>query len=205
MSDDDDIGWYIVKNYFKVHSGCRFIHPFADVIEQLMKEGLTREDVREIQVATYKKAAMISDQHVTNVLAAKFSTPVSLAILLSEGRLYPEDIERALKKGYIQELASKIYLTEDDRYNELLPDVRGGMVRVIKNDGQVIEREVFHAHGDFDDPAGYTERQLTDKFQSVTERCLDLSQQEDLIESILRGSDELTVQEIFRTYFECVR
>ena len=191
LSDDDDIGWYIVKNYFKVHSGCRFIHPF--------------EDVREIQVATYKKAAMISDQHVTNVLAAKFSTPVSLAILLSEGRLYPEDIERALKKGYIQELASKIYLTEDDRYNELLPDVRGGMVRVIKNDGQVIEREVFHAHGDFDDPAGYTERQLTDKFQSVTERWLNLSQQEDLIESILRGSDELTVQEIFRTYFECVR
>ena len=79
------------------------------------------------------------------------------------------------------------------------------MVRVIKNDGQVIEREVFHAHGDFDDPAGYTEGQLTDKFQSVTERCLDLSQQEDLIESILRGNDELTVQEIFRTYFECVR
>ena len=206
LADDDDIGWYIAKNYFKVHSGCRFIHPFADVIEQMMKEGLTKEDVKEIQVSTYKKAAMISDWHVTNVLAAKFSTPVSLAIQLSEGRLYPEDIERALhNKSDIQELASKISLREDDRYNELLPDVRGGMVRVVKNDGQVIEREVFHAHGDFDDPAGYTERQLTDKFRSVTERCLSTTQQEEIIESILRGSDELTVQEIFRTYFECVR
>ena len=125
---------------------------------------------------------------------------------MSEGRLYPEDIERALhNKSDIQELASKISLREDDRYNELLPDVRGGMVRVVKNDGQVIEREVFHAHGDFDDPAGYTERQLTDKFRSVTERCLSTTQQEEIIESILRGSDELTVQEIFRTYFECVR
>lgn len=206
LADDDDIGWYIAKNYFKVHSGCRFIHPFADVIEQMMKEGLTKEDVKEIQVSTYKKAAMISDRHVTNVLAAKFSTPVSLAIQLSEGRLYPEDIERALhNKSDIQELASKISLREDDRYNELLPDVRGGMVRVVKNDGQVIEREVLHAHGDFDDPAGYTERQLTDKFRSVTERCLSTTQQEEIIESILRGSDELTVQEIFRTYFECVR
>ena len=205
LADDEGIGWYMVKNYFKVHSGCRFIHPFADVVEQLMKEGLTREDVKEIQISTYKKAAMISEQYVTNALAAKFSTPVSLAILLSEGRLYPEDIDRALQKGDIQELASKIYLTEDDRYNEMLPDVRGGMVRVVKNDGQVIEREVFHAHGDFDDPAGYTERQLMDKFRSVTERCLSTAQQEEMIERILRGSDELKVQEIFRTYFECVR
>ena len=69
----------------------------------------------------------------------------------------------------------------------------------------MIEREVFHAHGDFDDPAGYTERQLTDKFRSVTERCLSMAQQDEIIESILRGSDELTVQEIFKTYFECVR
>ena len=31
--------WYLLKNYFKIHTGCRFIHPFADVLEQLLKEG----------------------------------------------------------------------------------------------------------------------------------------------------------------------
>ncbi len=205
LMDDKEIGWFIVRNYFKVHSGCRFVHQFADVIEEMMQDGLCMKDVKEIHISTYKKAAMISDQHVTNALAAKFSTPVSLAVLLSEGRLYPDDIERAITKESVQDLAYRIYLKEDDRYNKLIPDVRGGMVRVIKNDGQVIEKEVFHAHGDFDDPAGYSEQQLIEKFRSVTQKHLGREEQDQLIDKILRGNEEDKAQDIFRTYYDSVR
>lgn len=197
--------WYILRNYFKVHSGCRFIHSFADVIEQMMKEGLTKEDVEEIYVSTYKKAARIANQHVTNTLAAKFSTPVSLAILLSEGRLYPDDIERAIKNPEVQKLALKIHLTEDEKYNALLSDVRGGKVRVLKKNGQIIEKEVFYAYGDFDAPDGYSEKELTDKFRKVTEKNISCKVQDEMIENILRGSEKMVVDDIFRPFFSKIR
>ena len=79
------------------------------------------------------------------------------------------------------------------------------MVRVIKNDGQVIEKEVFHAHGDFDDPAGYSEQQLIEKFRSVTQKHLGREEQDQLIDKILRGNEEDKAQDIFRTYYDSVR
>lgn len=205
LSKDISDCWYLPRNYFKVHSGCRFIHPFADVIDAMMQEGLTKDDVEEIQVFTYKKAARISSRKVTNTLAAKFSTSVSLAILLVEGRLYPENIERAITNDEVQRLAEHIYLTEDEKYNELLPDVRGGLVRVKKKNGEVLEREVFHAHGDFDAPEGYSEDELVDKFRNVTYSNLSGTEQARLIDKVLRGSESLMVSEIFREYFEHVR
>ncbi len=56
LSRDISDCWYLPRNYFKVHSGCRFIHPFADVIDAMMQEGLTKDDIEEIQVSTYKKS-----------------------------------------------------------------------------------------------------------------------------------------------------
>ncbi len=105
----------------------------------------------------------------------------------------------------VQQLAEHIYLTEDEKYNELLPDVRGGLVRVKKKkNGEVLEREVFHAHGDFDAPEGYSEDELVDKFRNVTYNNLSGTEQDRLIDKVLRGSESLMVSEIFREYFEHV-
>ena len=206
---DHELGseWYLPKNYFKVHSGCRFIHQFADVVKDFMDEGLKKEDVSEIHVRTYKKAARIDGQKVINSLAAKFSTPVSLAILLIKGRLYPEDIEEAIdhNRYEVADLASRIYLEEDGKYNSLLPDVRGGSVQVIRKDGSSVKTEVFHARGDFDDPAGYTENDLSEKFREVTEGKIESKVQEGLIGNILHGSIDTRADEILEDYYRTVR
>lgn len=205
LSDDLGTDWYLVKNYFKIHTGCRFIHPFADVIERLLKEGLRKDEIDEVHIYTYKKASRLTSQNVPNALAAKFSTPVALATLIVKGRLYPEDIVEAADNEEIKALSTHIYLTEDDKYNAMLPVIRGGCVKVKKKNGEIIEQEVFHAKGDFDNPEKFTEEQLTSKFREVTAKKLEKEKQESLIRKILTGDESLAIQEVFHDYYEAVR
>ena len=61
--------YWLCSNYFKVHTGCRFIHPFADLLRTELNNGLKKEEVEQIHVYTYKKAARLTDQKVPNDLA----------------------------------------------------------------------------------------------------------------------------------------
>lgn len=205
LSGDLGSTWYLSKNYFKIHTGCRFIHPFADVIKKLMKEGLRKDEIDEVHVSTYKKASRLVNQTVSNELAAKFSTPVSLATLIVKGRLYPEDVAEGIDNEEIKALSTQIYLTEDEKYNAMLPDIRGGCVKVKKKNGDIIEQEVFHAQGDFDNPDKFTEEKLISKFIDVTEKNLDKEKQKDLIRKILTGNKSLAAKEVFSNYYEAVR
>lgn len=47
--------YVLCSNYFKVHTGCRFIHPFADVLKEELAQGLSKNQVEGIDVFTYKK------------------------------------------------------------------------------------------------------------------------------------------------------
>lgn len=205
LSGDLGKTWYLSQNYFKIHTGCRFIHPFADVIEKLMEEGLRKDEVDEVYVSTYKKASRLVNQTVSNELAAKFSIPVSLATLIVRGRLYPEDVAEGIDDEEIKTLSTRIYLTEEDKYNAMLPDIRGGCVKIKKKNGDTIQREVFHAQGDFDNPDKFTEEKLISKFMDVTEKNLDKEKQQDLVRKILTGSKSLAAGEVFSNYYEAVR
>ena len=184
---DKDLGkdFWINRNYFKIHTGCRFIHPFADVISRWMKEGLTEEDIDHIEIFTYKKAARLTAQTAVDDVEAKFSTPVSLAVMLHTGKLGHLSVRQYVTDETVRKLAKKISLHEDDAYNQLLPDVRGGRVVLFKNDGTCIREEVFHARGDFDDPDPFTVEDVIAKFRENAEGKMREEKQEEMIRSVL--------------------
>ena len=130
--------------------------------------------MEQIHVYTYKKAARLTDQTVPNDLAAKFSIPVSLAVQLIYGSLTPDKIRNCEKNEAVQKLSEHIWLHEDEEYNKLLPDVRGGRVEITKKDGSKITREVFHAVGDFDNPDAYTKDDLVRKFCENTKTVFEI-------------------------------
>jgi len=164
---DEKLGteYRICKNYFKIHTGCRFIHMFADLVKEEMRAGLQAQEIDHIDLFTYKKASQVADQNASNAMAIKFSTPVSIAILLLTGELSPDHVDAYQKSEEVRKLAQRISLTESDTYNALLPNTRGGRMVVYKKDQTVIDREVFHADGDFDCPVPYTDERLISKFQ----------------------------------------
>ena len=179
--------YVLCSNYFKVHTGCRFIHPFADVLEEELAQGLSKDRVEGIDVFTYKKAAQIDDESVPNDLAAKFSTPVSLAVLLEKGSLSPDSIRNCEKDAAVTRWTGKIHLHEDTSYNALLPEKRGGRIELHLKDGENKIIETFHAVGDFDNPRPYTEEELKEKFQAnadgrMTAQEINLTEQRILEE-----------------------
>lgn len=179
--------YVLCSNYFKVHTGCRFIHPFADVLKEELAQGLSKDQVEGIDVFTYKKAAQIGDESVPNDLAAKFSTPVSLAVLLEKGSLSPDTIKNCEKDAAVTRWTGKIHLHEDTSYNALLPEKRGGRIELHLKDGENKIIETFHAVGDFDNPKPYTEEELKEKFQAnaggrMTAQEINLTEQRILEE-----------------------
>lgn len=196
--------YLLMSNYFKVHTGCRFVHPFADVMQKEMEAGLKKEDVEQIHVYTYKKAARLTDQTVPNDLAAKFSIPVSLAVQLIYGSLTPDTIRNCEKNEAVQKLSEHIWLHEDEEYNKLLPDVRGGRVEITKKDGSKITREVFHAVGDFDNPDAYTKDDLVRKFCENTKTVFDTEQAEQFAGKILNPGNNEKMESILKEFYSVI-
>lgn len=203
---DEGLGteYRICKNYFKVHTGCRFIHMFADLMQEEMAKGLQAQDVDHIDIFTYKKASQVSDQNAANAMAIKFSTPVSIAILLLTGELTPEHVEQYQNDVKVKKLAQRIHLAESDIYNTKLPDIRGGRMIIYKKDSTVIDREIFHTDGDFDNPIPYTDERLINKFQKNVRDSHIPADSEKLINMILKTdnlAERMTVSEVLSEFY----
>lgn len=186
----DGIGeeYLLCSNYFKVHTGCRFVHPFADLVKNQLDKGLNPDTIVKIDIYTYKKAAKIKDQSVPNDLAAKFSIPVSIAVLLEKRELTPDTI-KAFSEDCVKKWEGRITLYEDDEYNKKLPDIRGGRVCFTFTDGSITTEEVFHACGDFDNPKPYTEEELIEKFKNNTSGIISEDKQKFYEDTILHNKN----------------
>lgn len=193
--------YWLCSNYFKVHTGCRFIHPFADLLSEELNKGLKKEEVEQIHVYTYKKAARLTDQKVPNDLAAKFSIPVALAVQLEKGSLTPDTIRNCQDDRSVCQWEGHIWLHEDEKYNKLLPDVRGGRMEISLKDGRKIQREVFNAIGDYDNPCSFTRENLIRKFKENS-KILDIDRQEKIISNILaEENNECDVQDVLTEFY----
>lgn len=177
----------LLSNYYKVHTGCRFVHPFADVVQQELENGLEKETIASISIYTYKKAARLTAQHVPNKLAGQFSIPVSIAVLLEKGTLSPDTIAACVDDPAVLSWEGRITLYEDEAYNKLLPDTRGGRVELHFKNGETKKIEVFHARGDFDNPTLFTQDDVVEKFKDNVADILSEQQADRLVETILYG------------------
>lgn len=196
--------YLICSNYFKVHTGCRFIHPFADALREELQQGLDKEQITRIDVFTYKKAAQIKDETVPNELAAKFSMPVSLAVILEKGELSPDSIRECQRDPDIGRWSGKIHLHEDEKYNRLLPETRGGRMEIYMRDGRMLTRETFHARGDFDHPKKYTKKELSEKFKRNINARAEGQDGEALEKQILDGFKTEMLQNAMKEFYEKV-
>ena len=181
----------LLSNYYKIHTGCRFVHPFADVIQNELANGLEREKIASISIYTYKKAARLTAQHVPNKLAGQFSIPVSIAVLLEKGKLSPDTISACVDDPAVLSWEGRITLYEDEAYNKLLPDTRGGRVELHFKNGETRRIEVYHARGDFDNPDPFTQDDVVEKFKSNVSEVLSMHQADQIAETILNGAADV--------------
>lgn len=188
-----DLGhdWLITRNYFKVHSGCRFISMYADILADEMSRGLKADQVESIDIWAYAKASRLSGKRAVNPLAAQFSIPVSLAVLMIGGSLDLMTLNRFVGTPEVNRLAAAITVMNDLKYDAFLPDIRAGEIIIRLTNGTAIQREVFHAIGDYDNPEhAFTIDDLQAKFIRQTGSLSD-ELRNHIIDTILSlGAEE---------------
>lgn len=164
-----DLGkdYYIEKNYYKVHSACRYIHCFADMVKEFMNQGLKAEEVEEIRIETYYAAAKLSGQTASNSFAMRFSIPVSIAVCMIFGDLAIETVtDEHVRNFKVPQLAKKIYVTENPTFTSKLPDIRENKITVRTTTGRVYCKDALTTKGDYTDP--FSKEELIEKFNRIT-------------------------------------
>ena len=162
----------VCRNYFKLHACCRYNHAALDGLLHLMAthpELRNLESIASIDVESYSLAAELSDPKPRNVLASKFSIPFAIATtLFHQSSDVLSFTEAARQNETIQNLASKVRITENKDMTAKLPNLRPATVKIKMVDGKLFETGVETNRGDWQDP--YPEKDLKDKFISLVSR-----------------------------------
>lgn len=193
-----DLGkdYYIEKNYYKLHSACRYIHSFADMIMEFMSQGLKAEEVEEIQIETYQAASKLGGQEAVNSFAMRFSIPVSLAVCMVFGDLSIENVtDEHVNDLRVLQLAKKIHVTENKVFTSKLPKIRENKMTVKMMNGQVFCKDALTTKGDYLEP--FSKEELIGKFNKITKGVWS----EERRKEIIGFFDQLEANEEFAEVF----
>ena len=163
--------WEIARNYFKMHSCCRYNHASLDALDMILAEtpGLVADQIARVDVATYALAVELDDPAPRNVLGAKFSVPFAVASRVVTGSSGVESFTQArVDDPAIRALAARVTVTEDAAMSAALPARRPARVTLHLRDGQVLEGATESNRGDWADP--YPEAEIRAKYLSLTRR-----------------------------------
>ncbi len=159
------------RGYFKPFAACRHTHGAIEVLADLYaSQPFTPSAVGRIKVGTYGAAAELSVTDVERPLAARFSIPVMLALLIWQGG-YTRDIPaQLLQDESFRQLARRIHVSVDAEAAERYPAERVTRVEVELRDGRRLAGESRSTLGDPERPL--SEQALATKFLSLVEPVL---------------------------------
>jgi 2-methylcitrate dehydratase PrpD len=156
----------ITNVYFKRHAACRHIHSALDATAEIVaKHNLTAADIALIEIETYSIAKNLTGHLATqgSELAAKFSTPIAVALLL----VFGQSDSAAFKNQYIsdpqvQALAKKVTVKVNPDRDKTYPQERGALV-TVNTQTDVYKREVLYPKGEIENPL--TDQEFISKYE----------------------------------------
>jgi 2-methylcitrate dehydratase PrpD len=175
-----------MRNYFKLHSCCRYNHGTLDAIDQIASRGLlpTPAEIARIDVSTYSLAAELKDKAPRNTLAAKFSVPFAVATrLVNHSSALSSFTWDAVRDPAVLALAQKVEVSEDPSMTQRLPLERPARVVISLHDGRQVIGEAGVNRGD--DAAPYSREELRQKFMDLTQRVWPAAHAAAVLEATL--------------------
>lgn len=160
--------WDIEKNYFKDHAFCRYAHAPLDAYKALVEENsILIEEIKQVNVATYKRAATLKRSDYHNALSAKFSIPYALAVW-SYTKRSDHDVfqEKYLTDEAIRTLAEKVIVQSSEELEKDYPTIMPAEVEIVLNSGETYKKRLDLADSGLG--SGVSFEQLANKFKSLT-------------------------------------
>jgi 2-methylcitrate dehydratase PrpD len=188
----------IMKVYFKGHAACRHAHTSLDAVNEIRKqERLDITTIDSIEVETYTVAIQFTGQHTgrDSAIAAKFSIPVSIGLMLVFGSAAPDVYtDQNINNRMVQALADKVTIHASSERDIAYPGQRSARVS-IKAQQQEFGHEILVAKGEPENP--FSDSELLDKFIGNATKILSNAVALKLSELILHMEKE-DVSEIFQ-------
>ena len=161
----------ILGNFFKPYPACRHCHSTIDAALHIAQEhNIDPSTVKKVKIGTYKLALTGHDHtEVNSSKSAMMSIPYGAVVALVEKKAglaqYKEEI---VKSHAVQDLLSKVEISENEELTQLLPDVRGAIVEVETTRGTYqcrIDQSLGEPENPMDDHA------IVEKFLGLTDAC----------------------------------
>lgn len=144
----------LLGNFFKPYPACRHCHSTIDAALQIAnKNKVAPSDITKIIIGTYKLALTGHDHtDVHSSKSAMMSIPYGAVVALCKQEAglsqYKEEV---VESSEIQNLLKRVEISEDTELTQLLPDIRGAIVRVETND-QTYSARVDYSLGEPENP-----------------------------------------------------
>ena len=185
LTEDLGTRWEVMRNYFKMHSCCRYNHATLDALNVILGlHDVTPSAITRIDVDTYGLAVELNDPAPRNVLGAKFSVPFAVATRMITGSSGVESFTQPrVDDPAIRALAAKVVLREDPDLSAALPARRPARVALHLADGRVLRGATDTNRGDWADP--YPLSEIRAKFLSLSRRAWDGAAAEALWDQML--------------------
>jgi 2-methylcitrate dehydratase PrpD len=188
----------IMKVYFKGHAACRHAHSSLDAVSEIRKhQSFDLNKIDTINVDTYTVAIQFTGQHTgrQSAIAAKFSIPVSLGLMLVFGSAAPDVYtDQNINNDMVQALADKVTIHTSSERDIAYPGQRSARVS-IKAGQQEFSQEVLVAKGEPENP--FSDSELLDKFIANATKVLSNGLSLKL-SGLIRHIEKEDVSEIFK-------
>lgn len=140
----------ILNGYFKRHASCAYTHPAADaVLKMLDGAHINTGDIASVRVETFGIAAALNRTEWPTRLAAMFSIPYVVAVVLRDGAFPPAATDGDRRRDpEIRRIANAVSVDVAEEFNRRLPEHRGARVTVVFGNGTEVSAEVAQPVGD---------------------------------------------------------
>lgn len=198
----DDLGtvWHLPDAAFKLYPCCHYIHPFLEVVERLMTDGLTAANLASMAVhVSVEQAPLIAEPWARRQTPAsgydgKWGLAYCIASMLTDGRIDVESFE-APPHDAVVALARRI---------EALPWEGSGFparfparIEAMMMDGRTVTGDIPTVLGTPERPVDPA--QIIDKFRRNAARSLPADRAQALIDGFM-GTSEIDLSILSPSY-----
>jgi 2-methylcitrate dehydratase PrpD len=185
-----DLGtcWRVEEQYFKPYPVCRWAQPALEAAAQLQGK-VPADAIDRIRVRTFTEGVRLAGHAPANGDEAQYAIAFPVAALLRHGRLAADEITgSALTDRRTLDLAARVELIPDDRFDARFPAERWCEMEIATTDGQILQSGETATRGDPETALSDTE--IVKKAQTLTEPILDSERIERLVTATLHGKPD---------------
>ncbi|WP_341952974.1 MmgE/PrpD family protein [Salinibacterium sp. TMP30] len=162
LTENLGASWAVNDGYVKFHSTCGHLHPVVDALIDAVREDTSPERARwelgaridprtvaRVSVRVSERAAELDAlPELLTPLAARFSIPFSVATTLVHGAASAAAFEgAALTDPDIRQLAERVTIQSDSKYDAVFPDVHRARVELEFTSGRVLTGSCENPYG----------------------------------------------------------